>query len=228
MKKLITTLFFLMGIFTAQAQAATVTLFGDDVSFTFDDSTIFGSASIAGNSIAFVPSNFATTASNLDGIVTQSGTINITIEATTAGFDMTSFLLNETGSYSLAGGSTSVSANGHLQITSSTTTCSFVICNEISTFNTGSITDSTGSIWSSSTTVSLADNLNGWTADDTVTLQLYNLLTATSTQLGDEASIQKSFGTVGITVNPIPVPAALWLFGSGLIALAALFRRRSA
>ena len=30
----------------------------------------------------------------------------------------------------------------------------------------------------------------------------------------------------GATINPIPVPAALWLFGSGLIGLAGMARRR--
>jgi hypothetical protein len=33
--------------------------------------------------------------------------------------------------------------------------------------------------------------------------------------------------TVGVDLQPVPVPAAVWLFGSGLMGLAAIARRRS-
>jgi len=33
--------------------------------------------------------------------------------------------------------------------------------------------------------------------------------------------------TIGVDLQPVPVPAAVWLFGSGLMGLAAIARRRS-
>ena len=33
---------------------------------------------------------------------------------------------------------------------------------------------------------------------------------------------------VGATLNPVPVPAAVWLFGSGLIGLVGVARRKAA
>lgn len=49
-------------------------------------------------------------------------------------------------------------------------------------------------------------------------------LTATS----NNTPIPFSVGTVGIDVQVVPVPAAVWLFGSGLLGLVGIARRKSA
>jgi hypothetical protein len=57
-----------------------------------------------------------------------------------------------------------------------------------------------------------------------------NVLTATSITQAESAFIEKKFagGSVGLVVNPtaIPVPAAIWLFGSGLLGLVGIARRK--
>lgn len=41
----------------------------------------------------------------------------------------------------------------------------------------------------------------------------------------DDAEVTRGFN-LGLTVHPVPVPAAVWLFGSGLVGLAGLARRK--
>ena len=54
-------------------------------------------------------------------------------------------------------------------------------------------------------------------------LQIQNNLAATTGANGEQAWIQKKQGGIGISV--VPVPAAVWLFGSALGALGWLRRR---
>jgi len=55
-------------------------------------------------------------------------------------------------------------------------------------------------------------------------LSLQNTLTAEADEAGENAWIQKK-ATITITAL-VPIPAAVWLFGSGLIGLVAWGRRR--
>jgi len=229
MKKLTTGLLVCSALFTAVPNAAIVTLNGADVSFTYDDSSYFGIANVVGNSIFFQPTNFIAESLNGAGAVSLRDTLTIDVHATTAGYNMSSFLLAEQGDYQLTGASSSISASGRLGVTSMTSNCGlFLPCNDASIFNVtdlntiGALTE-----WNGSTSVDLADTI-GWGSDSFVQLSLQNNLLATTTEFGDDAMIQKKFGAVGITVNPVPVPAALWLFGSGLIGLAAFVRRKKA
>lgn len=44
---------------------------------------------------------------------------------------------------------------------------------------------------------------------------------------GYNAGLEVMGSTIGVDLQPVPVPAAVWLFGSGLMGLAAIARRRS-
>ena len=44
---------------------------------------------------------------------------------------------------------------------------------------------------------------------------------------GENAGLVVVGSTLGVDLQPVPVPAAVWLFGSGLLGLAAMARRRS-
>jgi len=231
MNKLTTVLLACGALFTAAPNAATVTLYGADVSFTFDDSSLFGAANVVGNSIFFQPNNFKAESSNGAGAVSPGigNTLTVDVEATTIGYDMSSFLLVEQGDYELSGASSSVSASGRLGVASNTTICGLYIpCNDSNIFNVTGL-DTVGALteWNGSTLVDLADTI-GWGSDTSVQLSLQNNLLATTTEFGDNAMIQKKLGAIGIEVNPVPVPAALWLFGSGLIGIAAFARRKKA
>ena len=60
-------------------------------------------------------------------------------------------------------------------------------------------------------------------------LELQNNLFATTSNDGERAWIEKKISAVevGVSTTVIPVPAAVWLFGSGLLGLVGVARRRT-
>jgi hypothetical protein len=218
----------LYGSFLALCSGAALAISqpGTDVTFTYDESTLFGTGTVVGNSIFFSPTTFLAQSDNDDGSVTVPQTLNITIEVNSGSpYTITDFQLVELGDYQLSGTSSSVSASGRLQVTSTTTTCGFFACVDSELFSAGPLT-TVGALteWTASASVDLADTA-GWGSDTAVIAQIQNVLNATSTVLGESAFIQKKFEGVGLVVNPIPVPAAVWLFGSALGVLGWLRRR---
>ena len=72
--------------------------------------------------------------------------------------------------------------------------------------------------WNATALLSLGDT-PGWTGDTNVDLSVWNESIAETLALGEEAFVQKKIGGVSIEASVVPVPAAVWLFGSGLMAL---------
>ena len=219
--------FAVLSTFAIAANSATVTLFGDDVSFTFDDASLYGSAIVVGNSIFFQPTDFRAESQNGAGVDSASATLNITVAVTSSGYTMTEFTMAEFGDYYLSSGDTSVAASGRLQVTSQTDTCPPINfpCFDSETFNVSGL-NTVGSTtnWNGGTTVDLG-NTAGWGSDTLVTAQIQNNLSATTLNEGELAWIQKKAGGVALEVSVIPVPAAVWLFGSALGALGWVKRR---
>lgn len=212
------------------AQAATVTVTGDDVQFTYDDTSVFGTASVVDNSIFFLPTDFKAESLNGDGVATANATLRIRIEVITDGFALRELRLLEQGDYLHNGAGASVQQNGQLAVTSLTQICGGLFpCRSTALFGAGPLTVQ-GALteWSAAATVDLGDD-PAWGADTLVDIQLENLLTATTLNpaVGEQAFIEKKFAAVGVLLEPvaIPVPAAFWLFGSALALLR--LRRRS-
>lgn len=206
------------------AEAAVVTLYGDDVSFTFDNASLFGTASVVGNSLVFSPTGFRAESTNGAGSDLVSETLNIEVAVTTPGVRIGGLALVEEGDYRLNGSGASVTASGRLQAVSRTQTNGLFALNESAIFNaTGLSTQGATTAWSGSAAV----DITGWGGDTWVDAQIQNNLSATTLQNGETAWIQKKLGGVGLEVTLVPVPAAVWLFGSGLLGLVGVARRRS-
>ena len=216
-------------LFSGSASAATVTLYGDDVSFSFDDSSLYGAGTVVGNSLFFLPTDFTAESLNGEGVVSANETLIIDVTVTTEGFDITTLAMVEQGDYILDGADASVSAAGQLLAISNTTNCGIVFsCTDSSIFNVDPFAETGGALssWSGGTSLNLADTA-GWGSDTSLQISFQNDLTATTLNEGEQAMIQKKSGAIGLVVNAVPVPAAVWLFMSGLLGLVAMARRKT-
>ena len=228
MRKLLATLAGTMAILTAAstAQAALVQIMGDDLIFEYDDSTLFGVASVVGNSIFFNPTTFK--AESLDGTGTGFTTATINIETWVkngSNYVMAGGSLLENGDYLLLGSNSSVSLSGQLRATSLTQGPPFQTADFIQT--SGPL-DTVGSLsaWDASAAVDFG-TVAGWDTDSHVRFTVENLLIASTSVSGELAFIEKKFAGLGVTVLPeVPLPGAAWLFGSALLGLAGIQRRR--
>jgi hypothetical protein len=215
---------------TLPAMSAMIHAPGDTVDFYYDDATLFGSANVIGNSIYFLPTNFKAESTNGAGTHTAHQTINITITAR-PGNVIESIAMLESGDYLLSGSGASASANGMLAITSNTKLNGFFPFRETQLFTAGSLSDTGGLLqeWSANTDIDLG-LIAGWENDTDVTVTAENILSATTLNNAEQAFIEKKFLGIGLIVNPdtptVPIPAAAWLFGSGLLAIAGLARRQ--
>ncbi len=207
------------GLFAVSVNAGTVVASdpNSDFTVTYDDTETgaFGTLFLSHNTIFFVPDNFATTSLNSDGQTMISETLNLQLDATTPGFTFDVFLLHEDGDYIVDGASTEVSASGEMRVRDA--------ANPMQTFQDGFVFIDTGDLgpgqqnWEGNAAIDASD---GWNAGATkVFLTLQNTLTANSIELGEGAFIQKKFEGVQISVNPVPVPAAVWLLGSAVLGL---------
>jgi len=201
--------------------AATVTKIGTDVNFTYDDATLYGAGWVVGNKLFFLPTDFeneSTDGSN-PGVVTD--TLNILVsQNTNTSFFIDSIEVAESGDYLLNGAGSSVAASLFTSVTSLT----------IGASPTNTVLEQTGTINSpqdGSTNLWNLTNTNDWAWENetSILFQIQNNLTANTTASGETAFIQKKNVPIQISVATIPVPAAVWLFGSALVGLA-LFKRR--
>lgn len=212
---------------SAFSNAAVVSVMGDDVVFTYDDATQFGTATVVGNSIFFFNPVFNATSVGTAGTVIDTDFVAITIETKQdSDFVMDNFTLFELGDYDLDGDSASVSADAQLIVSSLTGACPFP-CTMSNVFSAGALTTQ-GALteWQINGGLDL-DNDSSWGEDTAVNLTIQNTLTAESTVFGDSAFIVKKTGALGVTVSAeVPVLAAVWLFGSALIGLISARKKR--
>ena len=215
---------------SSAASAALITLNGSGVDFTYDDSQLglYGTPTVSGNTIFFTPTTFKAISTNGDGSVIESSNVNVVI-TTHQGINLGSLGLQERGDYSLRGDGSTVELGGELR--------AFDINNpmtvEDSSFITSSsnlaINDGKFHNWVGTADINLGTTL--WANTTSINLTLENVLIATTVDFPSRAFIEKKFAGIGITVgssvppSSVPVPAAAWLFGSGLLGLIGVSRR---
>ena len=197
---------------------------------TTDVDPLFGTLMGSGDNIFVLPNNFRAEATGVGGadIASAFGFIQVIAKS---GFVLDGINVGEIGDYRLNGASTSVNVSAEMQVydwinAGGPSSAQFLTI-------TGPLNIQDGNIhnWSADGAVDLTTTV--WDGVDHVGLSLENILTASSNGAADSAWIQKkaigSEITVSIDTSPvIPVPAAAWLFASGLGLIAAYARRRAA
>jgi hypothetical protein len=224
----------MLTLIVGTASAATVTVSGIDVKFTYDNATLFGAGMVFNNTIYFQPTKFKAQSTDgdngLDAVTSSS--LDIIIEVITPTLAIESFSYLEDGDYKLTGSGASASVSGDLTIDSLTDTYT-----DTSAFGTGALATTGGTLtdWSASTSLNLA-NTSGWNTDTMVRATITNILTTETLNEGELAFVEKKFAgsATGLTTSlipspdpivAIPVPASALLFGSALGLLGWLRRK---
>lgn len=209
--------------------AASVTQCGPTICYTYDDAQaavgLFGQPTLIGDSIRFLPPNFR--AQSDDGALTDTATANFIFDDvyTLSGNDIYKIRVIEAGDYEITNGDW-VSADMYLQIANNNNI--FDLTTSTSSFDASG--DSGGiQRWTLDDEIlPLNDpsDLLGtpWTESSSMSLNIQNTLQAYTDENGETAWIQKK---VTLSVSEVPVPAAVWLFGSALAGLGWLRRRQT-
>lgn len=200
-------------LFTGSAQASTVTLFGNTVSYTFDSALtgLFGSAIIDGDQLVFAPIDFqATSLGGTPAIALQN--IEVTVNAINPQHFINTVNYEENGAYNSFNEANLIAA-GNLKTMNGAS-----YANEAFEAGIFDLQGFSSGEWSSN---ALLDTTT-W-ASNAITVQISSLLFGTSSQSGF-ANIQKDLAVLHVTA--VPLPATIWLLGAALIGLISTTKRR--
>jgi hypothetical protein len=222
--KTLTAAIFLMGqALSGAAFAASVTLAGTTVDFTFDDALLglFGPAEVSGNTLFFTPENFKVQSLNGAGYALTSETMNIKVTAHADGL-FSSVGLIEKGDYLLLGSGGTVDVAGQMRVFDVAAPLVDLTASIEATSPLGLIGLPTHN-W----TAEASADLSAWNSAQAINVTIQNLLLASTSASPSLAFLEKKF--VGLTVVTAPVPEAetyaMMLAGLGLVGFAAMRRR---
>ncbi len=215
----------------AAVEAAIVTYVGPNVTYEYDDAQAavawFGLPTFVGDDAVFSPVVFR--ADSIDGVGVHTGTNTDVAGATflfrritsnTPSNEITSIIAYEEGDYRIA---TDGWVNGDLRLTGQGLN-NLLESGIVAMDNVNTSGDSAGvQLWSMSAMLTPAASLSQVAND--LRLSIQNDLSAFTDASGERAWIEKKL-VLNIT-TVVPVPAAVWLFGSAL-GVVGLIRRRLA
>jgi hypothetical protein len=238
-------LIFMLGSFTANAASInygdfignTAAYGGVTESSTTDSVPLFGSPTITADSLRFAPTGFTASASDGSSDITN-GQLNFDVEALTAA-GIPGLTVSEFGDYTLAGtGSTATSVSVGISVFATITEVDGA---PITPFTVNASTSSLYDLvnnagitvpWSSGVSIdfnlALSDEGISYTSGVTEFEFVMNNQLLAISETGTIAFISKKGFQVDLQPTVVPVPAAFWLFGSGLIGLVGIARRKKA
>lgn len=225
-------------ITTGSATAAMVTLVGTDFNVVYDDTKLgqFGAPTLSGDTLYFLPNNFRAESQNGAQVVTDNSTLNgLTLIAHT-GFQFGALTVAEFGDYILSGANSNVTVGGQLRAFDPSNSVFTQTSNNIAVSAATSlkINDDVNHNWVAGASINNSTSTiipggNPWLSSaSSVGLTLQNNLSAYTSPTDSgllEAMVEKKFDGVSLTVTPVPLPAAAWLFASGIALFGGLRRR---
>ena len=217
-KKLAAGMILLGQTLTGAAFAASVTLSGTTVDFSFDDTLLglFGQANVAGDTLYFTPTDFVAQSSNGAGYVLTNETINVEVTAR-QGYGFSNFGFTEKGDYLMLGSGTSVAVTGQIRLFDVANpnvdiTSTLLPANPMT--HVGVPTDN----WIAQTST----DLSAWNTANMINVTVENLLLASTSIPNSLAFVEQKY--VGLSFVTTPVPEAetyaMMLAGLGLIGFA--------
>lgn len=223
-KTLATGVFLLSQALTGAAYAASVTLTGNTVDFTFDDTLmgLFGQPQISGDTLFFTPVNFEAQSLNGAGYAFTNDTVNVTVTAH-SGMSFDSVNLLERGDYLLLGSGSSADVGGQLRVFDTAmplTDLSSSIASSSPLTMTGLPTKN----WDSNTSV----DVSAWNTATTLNVTIENLLLTSTSTPTSLAFAEKKFSGLSLVTTPVPEAETytMMLSGLGLIGFMVARRKR--
>ena len=198
--------------FSSIANAATVTKCGPTICYEYDDTqaaaAIYGQPTLLGDMLRFLPQNFRAQSDDGEGLVQTSASFVFDRVYTIGGEDIDKIMINEFGDYEITNGDR-VSDDLTLDVVNTSGAGEF----DSATENFTALGDSSGiQRWTIETSFDVAGSFE--TTSNDIRLTVTNLLEAETDAFGESAWIQKKVEIIALTA--VPVPAAVWLMGSGL------------
>jgi hypothetical protein len=229
-KTLTAGIFLLSQTLSGAAFAASVTLSGTTVDYTFDDALLglFGPASVSGNTLYFTPVNFAAQSLNGAGFALTSDTVNIQVTAH-SDWVFSSIDLTEKGSYMLLGAGSSADVGGQMRVFD----VAQPLADLTSSILPANALDQTG-LTTNNWTAGASADLSAWNTAQAINVTIQNLLLASTGVSPSLALVEKNFVGLNTTMStvtaPVPEPEtyAMMLAGLGLVGFAVARRRRHA
>jgi hypothetical protein len=226
------------GFTAGPAQAVPVTLCGTSICYEYDNDvsvnqgiSLYGAPTIlSGNTLRFVPSNF-----NVDSDYGSSIPTPISVAVfkfsrvyTTNGGEVASITVTESGDYQIKGAG-EVNVNMRLQsvdnVDDGVPTPEFAeVTAPQFNWNTSTPTGFELANWSLTGVITPAELFSDLATD--VDFSIQNTLQAFAGPFPNYAFVQKKLSLQVTAVSTVPVPAAVWLFGSAL-GVFGLMRRRA-
>ena len=205
---------------------------GDTVIFKYTGTTssmgLFGTIEVIGDSIVSFPTVFR--ADSLGGgadSIDDNGAVQVIAKS---GYQIDGVNILERGDYLMTGAGASVDVDGWSDVWDwNDLIFGPSVQQNLDIAGDLTIIDSNPHTWTGSTSFDLTGS--SWDGINHIGLALQNNLYASTSAEGERAWIEKKIigGGVDLSIDTsvvVPVPAAVWLFGSGLLGLVGIARRK--
>ena len=233
MSKLAAGILLLGQTLSGAAFAASVTLSGTAVSFTFDSALVglFGAPTVSGDALYFTPTTYKAQSLNGTGFASASQTFNVAVNAN-PGYRVSAVNLTEGGDYYNIGAGAGVAVGGKFYVRDLESPLAPAAISKIKATlpltDVTSLADFETTDWTSHTGVATPA---GWGGADGVVngvnVTIENILLANSLTAGSAAFIEKKFVGLGVVAAPVPEADtyAMLLAGLGMVGFAVMRRR---